>query len=78
MVTPPAITLLLGTSLGSRAIASSNGSKPKGKNGYGQEKQGKPQDGENPGTYKGDGTATGGPGAGKTGKESKPNGTGLR
>jgi hypothetical protein len=80
-VTPPAITLLLGTSLGSRAIAHSNGSKPKkpkGNNGYGQEKHGAPQDGMNPGSHKGKGKAAGGPGAGKTGKESKPDGTGLR
>jgi hypothetical protein len=35
-VTPPAITLLLGTSLGSRAIAASNGSSPpRTKPGYG-------------------------------------------
>lgn len=83
-VTSPAVTLLLGTSLGSRAIASSNGSKPpkdpkpKGNNGYGQEKHGAPQDGTNPGSDNGKGTPTGGPGAGKAGKDSKQNGTGLR
>jgi hypothetical protein len=78
LVTPPAITLLLGTSLGSRAIASSSGSKPRANNGFGQEKHGAPQDGTNPGSDNGKGTASGGPGTGKTGQQSKPNGTGDR
>jgi hypothetical protein len=47
-------------------------------NGYGQEKHGNPQDGENPGSNKGKGVPKGGLGAGKAGAASKQNGTGLR
>ena len=50
----------------------------KGNNGFGQEKQGAPQDGENPGSDKGKGVPRGGPGAGLAGEDSKQNGTGLR
>jgi len=52
-VTPPAITLLLGTSLGSRAIAGSNGSKPHQWPGKGTGK------GYGKGTGKGSGKGTG-------------------
>jgi hypothetical protein len=50
----------------------------KGNNGFGQEKHGAVQDGENPGSDKGRGTPNGGPGAGMAGQDSKQNGTGLR
>ena len=50
----------------------------KGNNGFGQEKHGAPQDGENPGSDQGAGIPSGGPGAGLAGRVSKQNGTGLR
>ena len=50
----------------------------KGNNGFGQEKHGAPQDGENPGSDQGQGVPRGGPGAGMAGEESKQDGTGLR
>ena len=50
----------------------------KGNNGFGQEKHGAPQDGENPGSEQGKGIPSGGPGAGLAGSASKQNGTGLR
>ncbi len=50
----------------------------KGNNGFGQEKHGAAQDGENPGSDKGKGVPRGGPGAGLAGEDSKQNGTGLR
>ncbi len=50
----------------------------KGNNGFGQEKHGAPQDGENAGSDQGRGVPQGGPGAGMAGEESKQDGTGLR
>lgn len=50
----------------------------KGNNGFGQEKQGATQDGENAGSDKGKGVPKGGPGAGMAGQDSKQDGTGLR
>ena len=50
----------------------------RGNNGFGQEKHGAPQDGENPGSDQGRGVPRGGPGAGSAGQDSKQNGTGLR
>ena len=50
----------------------------KGNNGFGQEKHGAPQDGENPGSDQGKGIPSGGPGAGWAGFDSKQDGTGLR
>ena len=49
-----------------------------GNNGFGQEMQGNPQDGTNPGSFQGGGVPAGGPGAGMAGDVSKLNGTGLR
>ena len=52
--------------------------KVKGNNGFGQEKHGALQDGENKGSDQGQGVASGGPGSGMAGQDSKQNGTGLR
>lgn len=52
--------------------------KIKGNNGFGQEKHGVSQDGENKGSDNGQGIASGGPGAGMAGQDSKQNGTDLR
>ena len=46
--------------------------------GFGQEKHGAPQDGENKGSDQGQGVPRGGPGAGMAGHDSKQDGTGLR
>jgi len=67
-VTPPAVTILLSTSLTSGAIANSGGGKIKvhGNNGYGNGPSP-----SNPGTLKGNGVPQGGPGAGMTQPGSK-------
>ncbi|WP_046119884.1 hypothetical protein [Ensifer aridi] len=68
VVTPPAVTMLLSTSLTSNAIAKSGGGggRPKGNNGYGNGATG-----TNPGSYHGGGVAQGGPGAGQSQGGSK-------
>ena len=65
IVTPPAVTMLLSTSLTSNAIAKSGGGggggKVKGNNGWGNG-----PDPTNPGSSQGGGVSQGGPGAGNS------------
>jgi hypothetical protein len=68
-VTPPAVTMLLSTSLTSGAIAKSgggSGTKVKGNNGFGNG-----ANGTNPGSFSGNGVPQGGPGAGQSSSGSK-------
>jgi len=67
-VTPPAVTMLLSTSLTSGAIAKSGsgGTKVKGNNGFGNG-----ANGTNPGSFQGAGVPQGGPGAGQSSSGSK-------
>jgi hypothetical protein len=67
IITPPAVTMLLSTSLTSRAIAKSGGVTAKGNNGYGNGGN----DGTNPGSNQGGGVSQGGPGAGQSQSGSK-------
>jgi hypothetical protein len=69
VVTPPAVTMLLSTSLTSNAIAKSGGGgggKVKGNNGWGNG-----ADPRNPGSSHGKGVARGGRGAGQSQESSK-------
>ncbi|PST27146.1 hypothetical protein C7U60_02340 [Mesorhizobium plurifarium] len=67
VVTPPAVTMLLSTSLTSNAIAKSGGDgKVKGNNGWGNG-----ADPRNPGSSHGKGVSRGGPGAGQSQDGSK-------
>ncbi|PST24141.1 hypothetical protein C7U60_09475 [Mesorhizobium plurifarium] len=68
IVTPPAVTMLLSTSLTSNAIAKSGGGggKVKGNNGWGNG-----ADPTNPGSSHGKGVARGGRGAGQSQESSK-------
>ncbi|PST27305.1 hypothetical protein C7U60_03280 [Mesorhizobium plurifarium] len=71
VVTPPAVTMLLSTSLTSNAIAKSGGGggRVKGNNGYGNG-----PDPTNPGSSHGRGVARGGPGGGQSQSGSKSGG----
>ncbi|MBP1885239.1 hypothetical protein [Sinorhizobium mexicanum] len=72
VVTPPAVTMLLSTSLTSNAIAKSGGGgKAHRDNGWGNG-----PDGTNPGSSHGGGTSRGGPGKGQSQSGSKSAGTG--
>jgi hypothetical protein len=66
-VTPPAITMLLSTSLTSNAIAKSGGVKLKGNNGWGNGGG----DGINKGSSKGGGVSAGGQGSGQSQSATK-------
>ncbi|NRP69895.1 hypothetical protein ILFOPFJJ_00771 [Ensifer psoraleae] len=66
VVTPPAVTMLLSTSLTSNAIAKSGGSKDHGNNGWGNG-----PDSTNPGSSHGDGVSQGGRGGGQSQSGSK-------
>jgi opacity protein-like surface antigen len=79
-----AITSVIAAALAAASFASVAAAHPvspspfNANNGYGQEKQGFAQDGENAGSDKGKGVPQGGPGAGMAGSASKQNSTGLR
>lgn len=71
IITPPAVTMLLSTSLTSNAIAKSGGGggKVKGNNGWGNG-----PDPTNPGSSHGGGVSQGGPGAGNSQSGTKTGG----